>query len=96
MRITGAIHKITRFDVRLPIEQKLFFENAAQMGGYRSLTEFFISTAMEKAETIIARNEKIIASQRDSEIFFNAIMQQTAPNKELRKASEEYLQLLAQ
>jgi uncharacterized protein (DUF1778 family) len=95
MRTTETIHRTTRFDARLPIEQKLFFEKAVQIGGYRSLTEFFISTAMEKAEAIIARNEKIIASQRDSEIFFNAIMQQVAPNKELQKASEEYLQLLA-
>ncbi|GHT76358.1 hypothetical protein AGMMS50262_14340 [Bacteroidia bacterium] len=82
--------KSTRFDTRLPKEQKLYFEKAVQLGGYRSLTEFFISTALEKAKKIISEREQIIASQRDSEIFFNALLNQNKPNDYLIEAANEY------
>lgn len=84
----------TRFDARLPKEQKRYFEKAAQLGGYRNLTEFVISSVMEKAKEIIVENERIIASQRDSEIFFDAILRQTKPNNALIEAVNEYNQML--
>ncbi|MDR1524257.1 MAG: DUF1778 domain-containing protein [Tannerella sp.] len=93
--ITERTTKTTRFDTRLPMEQKLFFEKAAQIGGYRNLTDFIISTAMEKAKSIVEENGQIIASQRDSEMFFNAIMQQIEPNQDLKEAVTEYNQLIA-
>lgn len=86
----------TRFDTRLRVEQKRYFEKAAQLGGYRNLTEFIISTAMEKAQAIISEHEQIIASQRDSDIFFNAIMQQNQPNNALIEALNEYNHELTQ
>jgi len=86
----------SRFDARLPKAQKIYFEKAAQLGGYRSLTEFIFSSAMEKAKEIISENEQVIASQRDSEIFFQAILQQTKPNQALMEAANEYNQLLAE
>jgi len=82
----------TRFDTRLPKEQKIYFEKAAQLGGYRNLTDFILSVASEKAKEIISENERIIATQRDSEIFFNAILQQTKPNNTLLQAVNEYNQ----
>lgn len=36
-----------RFDARLPKEQKLLFEKAAQLGGYRNLTDFIIHAVQE-------------------------------------------------
>jgi len=84
----------TRFDARLPQEQKRYFEKAAQLGGYRNLTEFVISSVMERAKEIISENERIIASQQDSEIFFDAILRQTKPNDALIEAVNEYNQML--
>ena len=85
----------SRFDARLPQAQKLYFEKAAQLGGYRNLTEFILSSVMEKAKAIISENEQIIAYQRDSEVFFQTILQQTKPNQALMEAANEYNQLLA-
>lgn len=83
-----------RFDTRLSKEQKDFFERAAIIGGYRSLTDFVILTVQKKAKEIIEDSEKIIASNRDSEIFFNAIVNSDKPNKELLLASKEFKSLL--
>ncbi len=84
-----------RFDTRLSKEQKDFFERAAILGGYRSLTDFVILTVQKKAKEIIEEREKIIASNRDSEIFFNAIANPDKPNKELLSAAKEFKTLFS-
>ena len=44
------------------------------MGGYRSISDFVVSTVYERAQMILQQSETILASQRDSEIFFNALV----------------------
>lgn len=83
-------HEKARFDTRLPKEQKLFFERAARLGGYRNLTDFVIMSVQEKANKIIGEREQVIASERDKEIFFQAINNPDAPNDALLSAFEEY------
>lgn len=84
-----------RFDTRLPKEQKAFFERAARLGGFRSLTDFVVLTVQEKAKEIILERERIIASQKDSEIFFDAIINPGKPNQKLTEAANEYKALLS-
>ena len=80
----------TRFDARLPKEQKQFFERAAYLGGFRNLTDFIILTVQEKAKEIIKEKEQILASERDSQLFFDSITNPKKPSKTLRKALENY------
>ncbi len=87
--------KKARFDTRLSIEQKELFEKAARLGGYRNLTDFVVMAVQEKAKEIILEKERIIASQKDSEVFFNALMHPKAPNKALIKAANEFQSLFA-
>ncbi|MEA3496643.1 MAG: DUF1778 domain-containing protein [Bacteroidota bacterium] len=84
-----------RFDTRLSKEQKDFFERAAILGGYRNLTDFVISTVQKKAKEIIQERERIIASKRDSEIFFDAITNPDKPNKELFSAANDFNSLFS-
>jgi len=86
--------EMTRFDARLTQEQKEFFEYASQLGGFRSLTEFVVRAAQVKAEEIVEQHNKIIASKKDQEIFFDLILKETAPNGELKSALEAYNKLL--
>ncbi len=95
MHTTTLSTKNARFDTRLPIEQKKLFEKAAQLGGYRNLTDFVVMTVQEKAKKIIAEKERIIASERDSKIFFDAIFNSTEPNNDLKKAVNEFEKLLS-
>ena len=53
METKADIEGKTRFDTRLPKEQKLLFERAAIIGGFRSLTDFILIAAQEKAKEII-------------------------------------------
>ena len=85
-----SIKEQARFDARLPKEQKEFFEKAAYLGGFRNLTDFVIITVQEKAKEIIKEKEKIIASERDSQIFFDAITKPANPSETLKKALDDY------
>ena len=79
-----------RFDARLPKEQKQFFEKAAYLGGFRSQTDFIILTVQEKAKEIIKEKEQIIASEKDCQIFFEAITNPKKPSKTLKNALKDY------
>lgn len=81
--------------MHLSKEQKELFERAASIDGYRSLTDFVILAVQEKAKKIIAEQEQIIASKRDSEVFFNAIINSPKANDELINAVSEYKALLS-
>lgn len=85
-----------RFDTRLTKEQKQFFERAATIGGFRSLSDFVILTVQEKAREIIKEEESILASQKDSEIFFDAIVNIDKPNEELIAAAKQFNNMLSE
>lgn len=85
-----TIKEHARFDARLPKEQKQFFERAAYLGGFRNLTDFVILTVQEKAKEIIKEKEQIIASEKDSQIFFDAITKPGKPSETLKKALDDY------
>src|SRR5690606_13526673 len=88
--MSSVIKEQARFDARLPKEQKQFFEKAAYLGGFRSLTDFVILTVQEKAKEIIQEKEQVIASEKDSQIFFDAITNPKKPSKTLKNALENY------
>lgn len=80
----------TRFDGQLTLEQKQLFEQAASLGGFRTLTDFIFSSAREKAAEIIKQHKTFLASSKDREVFFKALMNPPAPNKKLQTAAQRY------
>jgi len=93
--MNSTIEEQARFDARLPKEQKQFFEKAASLGGYRNLTDFIVRVVQEKAKEIIKEKEQIIASERDSLIFFNAITNPKKPSETLKNALDDYNSFIA-
>jgi len=85
-----TITEQARFDARLPKEQKQFFEKAAYLGGYRNLTDFIVRVVQEKATEIIKEKEQVIVSERDSQIFFDAITNPQKPSETLKDALIDY------
>ena len=88
--------EMARFDTRLSVEQKQFFERAAVLGGYRSLTDFIILTVQEKAKRIVKEREQVLASQKDNKIFFDALLNPEKPNKELTDAVKQHKNLVSE
>lgn len=86
----ATIEEKARFDTKLPKWQKEKFEKAASLEGYRSLTEFIVTTVNEKAEQIIEKHELVLATERDRQLFFEAIENPPLPNKALMEAAQRY------
>ena len=84
-----------RFDAQLPKEQKEFFKRAASLGGFRNLTEFIISSAQEKADSIVEERQRILTSEQDKELFFHAILNPKKPNSKLKKAASRYSEAIS-
>jgi len=83
-----------RFDTRVSEEQKELFELAATLGGFRTFTEFVVSTLQEKAKIIIEEHHTILASERDRKIFFDALTNPPKPNDSLKAAAKRYKKLV--
>lgn len=82
--------KTARFDTRWKVEEKELFEYASKLGGFRTLSDFVLHSVHEKAKEIIQEHNKILASTRDKEIFFEAIMNPPEPNEKLKEAGRKY------
>ena len=86
--------EMTRFDTRLSKTQKAFFELACKLGGYRNLTDFILGAVQSKAEEIVEKHNKILASEKDQEIFFDYVFNGIEPNNDLKSALSRYNNLL--
>lgn len=82
--------KEARFDLRWSSEQKERFERAARIAGFSSLAQFVTSVVRDRAEEVLKEEERILASERDRERFFDALMEDAEPNEELKKAAKAY------
>jgi uncharacterized protein (DUF1778 family) len=85
-----SLSEKSRFDAKIPRVQKELFEYAASLGGFRTLTDFIINAVQEKANAIIQEHNTILASEKDRELFFDALMHPPGPNQKLRDAAERY------
>ena len=84
-----------RFDARITRSQKVIFEEAARIKGFRSLSEFVIHTTLEVATGIIERHHAVIVSEKDQHVFFNAIVNPPKPNRDLIQAAKFYQKTVA-
>jgi len=99
LRIFAIVFKImktaeikqSRFELRLSNEDKAFFEKASKISGYTTLASFVTSTVKDRAKRIIKENEQILASQKDKEIFFNAVFSDLEPSEKLKQAANKYI-----
>lgn len=87
---------LVRIDIRLTREKNENFEKVVRLGSYGNMTAFIITTLEEKADQIIKDNERIIASEKDARIFFEAITHPPQRNRALKADREEYRSLIVE
>ncbi len=82
--------KSARFEARITTAQKSLFQRAAALKGHRTLTEFVITTAQEKAEILIRESEVLHLSQQDRQTVVEALLHPPEPTKKLKQARARY------
>ena len=79
-----------RFDTRLTKSQKEFFELAARISGFKSLSEFVIHSTQQVANSIVEKHNAILATEKDRKVFFDSLVNSPKPNKSLKEAAKHY------
>ena len=86
-----AVQKYERLEARIAAEQKELLQRAAALEG-QTLTEFVVSSAVQRAAQTIRDHEVISLSLRDGRAFVEALMRPSSPNEHLRRAVARYRQ----
>lgn len=94
MKSAIDIPKSARFEARITTVQKLLFQRAAALKGHRTLTEFVITSAQEKAEMLIRESDFLRLSQQDRQTVVGALLHPPAPNKKLKQAGARFKKLV--
>ena len=83
-----------RLELRLTKQKKEFFEEIATLGGFKSLSDFIVYSASQEANKIAEEHNRILASEKDKKVFFEALMNPPKPNQALKRAFTRYKKAL--
>lgn len=75
-----------RIDIRISKENKELIKYAAQISGFKTVSEFIVSLAKDEAKRIIEEETKLLKSMEDRVLFVEILQNPPAPNKALRSA----------
>jgi len=84
------LNKDERIEIRISPQDKKMFKKAQELSGDRSFSSFVVRVVKARAEEIVAKNDRIIASERDREKFFEVVFGDNKPNKKLVEAAKNY------
>lgn len=86
----AQLNKNERIEIRVSSNEKRIFKKAQKLSGDKSFSSFIVRILKQQAEEIVAKKDRIIASERDRELFFDAVFQDREPNDALTKAAEKF------
>lgn len=75
-----------RIDIRISKENKELIKYAAEISGFKTVSEFIVSLAKDEAKRIIEEETKLLKSMEDRVLFVEILQNPPAPNKALRSA----------
>ena len=84
------LNKDERVEIRISSHDKKVFQKAQKLSGDKSFSSFIVRIVKQQAEEIVAENDRIIASEKDREIFFDAVFGESKPNENLIEAAKKY------
>lgn len=86
-----------RIELRLSKEQKDHFEQMAELGGFKTLTDFMVHAAEKEAKRVEQERNAILTTKKDWKLFYEAVfVTPPAPNAALKKAAKRYKKLVSE
>lgn len=89
VRTEKSLTKDETLQLRVSAEQKDLIERAAALTGL-SISSYMLSRTLPVAEQDVTQHERISLSQRDWELFLNAVENPPRPNAALKKAAQAF------
>jgi uncharacterized protein (DUF1778 family) len=84
------LNKNERIELRVSSTDKRIFRRAQKISGDKSFSGFIVRVVKQQAEEIVAKNDRIIATEKDRQVFFDAVFGNTKPNQNLVEAAKRY------
>lgn len=89
----AELNKEERIELRVSAQDKRIFKRAQKLSGDKTFSSFVLRIMKQQSEEIIAANTRIIATDHDRAIFFEAVFGNSKPNQKLVAAAERYKSL---
>lgn len=86
----SQLAKNERIELRVTPTEKKIFKKAQRLSGDKSFNSFIVRILKKQADEIISKNDKIIHTERDRQVFFDAVFDNEKPNQDLLEAAERY------
>ncbi len=86
----AQINKDERMELRVSSTDKRIFKRAQKLSGDKSFSSFVVRIVKKEAEEIVAKQDRIIVSEKDRQLFFDTVFSNTKPNQNLAAAAKRY------
>lgn len=86
----AKINKDERMELRVSSADKRIFKRAQKLSGDKSFSSFVVRIVKKEAEEIVAKQDRIIVSEKDRQLFFDTVFSNTKPNQNLAAAAKRY------
>lgn len=86
----AQISKDERMELRVSSTDKRIFKRAQKISGDKSFSSFVVRIVKKEAEAIVSKNDRIIATEKDRQVFFDAVFGNVEPNQNLVAAAKRY------
>ena len=86
----APINKDERMELRVSSTDKRIFKRAQKLSGDKSFSSFVVRIVKKEAEEIVAKQDRIIVSEKDRQLFFDTVFSNTKPNQNLAAAAKRY------
>lgn len=86
----AQINKDERMELRVSSADKRIFKRAQKLSGDKSFSSFVVRIVKKEAEEIVAKQDRIIVSEKDRQLFFDTVFGNTKPNQNLVAAAKRY------
>ncbi|MHA7130182.1 type II toxin-antitoxin system TacA family antitoxin [Algoriphagus namhaensis] len=83
-------NKDERIELRVSAADKRIFKRAQKLSGDKSFSSFVVRIVKKEAEEIVAQQDRILASEKDRQLFFDTVFSHTKPNESLIAAAKRY------
>lgn len=74
--------KMDRIDLRVTRDQKEVLARAALLSGL-SMSSFLVTKGLNEAKKIVSKDESIVLTNRDRDLFYSLLKNPPKPNKNL-------------
>jgi uncharacterized protein (DUF1778 family) len=86
----AQVNKDERMELRVSSAEKKIFKRAQKLSGDKSFSSFVVRIVKKEAEEIVAKHDRILVSEKDRELFFDAVFSNAKPNETLEAAAKRY------